>query len=130
MRVVLGLGLRESADLAGFNELSTRLCAPADCRVAVPEFRSHLPLIAVLRGLGRQITLIPRDALRGVPTISQSARSLATYGTGSVAEACALIACPGGAILQPPRRSFDNRLTGALAQAPSDAPIIDERPQP
>lgn len=130
MRVVLGLGLRETADLAGFYDLTAGLCAPADCAIAVPEFRSHLPLIAALRGLGRQVTLIPRAALQGVPTRSQSARSLAAYGTGSVAEACALIACPGGVISQPARRSFDNRLTGALAQAPSDAPIIHERPHP
>ncbi|RRH72060.1 cobalamin biosynthesis protein [Falsigemmobacter faecalis] len=130
MRVVLGLGLREHADLAGFYDLTARLSAPQDCAIAVPEFRRHLPLIAVLRGLGRQLTLIPRTTLSGVPTMSQSARSLAAYGTGSVAEACALIACPGGVILQPARRSFDNRLTGALAQAPFDAPIINERPHP
>ncbi|MGN0931542.1 cobalamin biosynthesis protein [Falsigemmobacter intermedius] len=130
MRVVLGLGLRESADMAGFYDLTAKLSAPPDCGIAVPEFRSHLQLIAALRGLGRQVTLIPRAALRGVETESQSARSLAAYGTGSVAEACALIACPGGVISQPARRSFDNRLTGALAQAPFDAPIIYERPHP
>lgn len=117
MRVVFGLGLRDSAVLAGFHALSAQLDAPADCLIALPAFRGHLPLVQALRDLGRQIVLIPRAGLQGVATPSQSPRSLASYGTGSVAEACALIACPQGVLIRPARPSFDNRLTGALAQS-------------
>lgn len=128
MSLVFGLGLRETALIAGFHDLSAQLDAPPDCLIALPAFRGHLPLVQALRGLGRQIVLIPRAALQGVATPSQSLRSLACYGTGSVAEACALLACPHGALIRPARRSFDNRLTGALAQSRLSLPSDDERP--
>lgn len=132
MSLVLGLGLRATASLAAFAELAARLGAPPDCPVALPAFRADLPLVAGLRRAGRQIRLIPAQDLCGMATPSQSPRSLAQYGTGSVAEACALLACgPAGEILARSLTSIDRSLTAALAQSAATASFLpSERPLP
>jgi cobalt-precorrin 5A hydrolase len=62
------------------------------------------------------IPLAP-EALAGVPTPTHSPASLAAYGTGSVAEASALVAAGAGACLLSPRHISPDRLaTCALAQ--------------
>lgn len=129
---VIGLGLRATATLAAFEALAERLGAPPDCPVALPEFRADLPLARALRQAGRALLLIPRARLQGVLTPSQSPRSLAHYGTGSVAEACALLALAPARLLAPALTSSDRRLTAALARRCDGASTISlcERPLP
>lgn len=117
MSFVIGIGLRATATIAAFDELAKRLGAPPDCSVALPDFRADIPLVAALRLAGRHIVLIPGDRLQGVKTPSQSPRSLADYGTGSVAEACALRAFPECKLIATSLTSADRSMTAALAQA-------------
>ena len=125
MIAVLGIGLRENAALSAFHEIAKRLGAPSGCPVALPAFRAGLPLPQALQAAGHRLVLIPAKDLWGVKTPSQSPRSLAHYGTGSLAEACALLACslvdpsPVGSgparLLAAAMTSSDRTITAALA---------------
>lgn len=66
------------------------------------------------------IALTPA-ALTGIETLSRSARALARYGVGSLAEACALYAAGPGARLLGPRVASPDRLAMA-AIAEGDEP--------
>lgn len=86
-------------------------------RATLPELRALLVevaqgcipgMIACLEGraaqigplaleMGLPLVALPRDALRGVATPSQSDRIMAGFGTGSVAEACAILGAGHGA---------------------------------
>lgn len=74
--------------------------------------------LAPLAGaLGLLLTGVPADVLASTVTFTRSAASLATWGTGSVAEACALAAAgPGARLLRPRCISSDRMATCALAQ--------------
>jgi cobalt-precorrin 5A hydrolase len=74
-------------------------------------------LRAVAQELGLPLLLLAGPALRGVATPSHSARIMADYGTGSVAEACALLAAGTGARIITARQISDARqATCALAE--------------
>lgn len=86
---------------------------------------THLATVAGkaagLRALGAKLGLpvvaVPDGALRGVATLSQSGRVRGLYGTGSVAEAVALVAAGPGARLWGPRAvSADGMATAAVAE--------------
>lgn len=79
-----------------------------------------LPSKAGVQKLAQSLNLpflaVPQVA--GTPTPTQSAASLKAYGTGSVAEACALLAAGPGAVLIASRIiSRDGQATCALAQS-------------
>lgn len=123
MRVV-GLGLRAAATPASLEELFQRLQVSPDLPLAVPAFRESHPAVLDLRQRGRRIIPLPEAALGGVSTPTCSPRLLARYGTGSIAEACALVAAgPAARIILPRVVSADGRATAALAQS-------DESPYP
>jgi cobalt-precorrin 5A hydrolase len=70
------------------------------------------------RDLGLPYVAVAQVA--GTLTPTQSAASRKAHGTGSVAEACALLAAGPGAVLLGPRVvSDDGQATCALAQTPS-----------
>lgn len=123
MRVV-GLGLRAAATLASLEELFQRLQVSPDLPLAVPAFRESHPAVLDLRQRGRRIIPLPEAALNGVRTPTRSLRILARYGTGSIAEACAIVAAgPGARIIVPRVVSADGCATAALARS-------DESPCP
>ena len=67
--------------------------------------------------MGVPLVALPAAALAGIRTQTFSSFSLAAHGTGSVAEASALIAAGEGARLLGPRQiSPDRMATCALAQ--------------
>ena len=117
MRVV-GVGLRAAATLASLGELFQRLDVTTTLALALPAFRQGHPLVRELKGHGFKIGFIPRTALNGISTPTRSARILARYGTGSIAEACALVAAgPAARIILPRVVSADGCATAALAQS-------------
>ncbi|MDD7970790.1 cobalamin biosynthesis protein [Roseinatronobacter alkalisoli] len=88
--------------------------------LACPEARA-----AVLRPLalttGVPLIALPAQALAGVTTPTQSPRMLDTFGTGSVAEACALVAVAragamGARIVVARMTSEDGLATCAVAE--------------
>jgi cobalt-precorrin 5A hydrolase len=122
--MALGLGLRATASLGGVQDLFHRLQVTPALALALPAFRQTHPVVRELQAAGFGITLIPETALRDVATTTRSPRILDRYGTGSLAEACALVAAGRGAQLLWPRViSADGSVTAALAQSV-------ERPDP
>ena len=77
-------------------------------------------LAPLARALGLPLILIDPCTIEGVDTPTRSSASLAAYGTGSVAEAVALVAAGSGARLIATRIiSPDGQATCALAQGVS-----------
>lgn len=121
---VVGLGLRSAATPASLEELIERLQIAPDLPLAVPAFRGSHPAVLDLQRRGRRIIPLPDTALSGISTPTRSPRILARHGTGSIAEACAIVAAgPGARIIVPRVVSTDGRATAALAQS-------DESPCP
>ena len=123
MRVV-GLGLRSAATPASLEELIQRLQVTPDLPLAVPAFRESHPAVLDLQRRGPRIIPPPEAALSGGSTPTRSPRILARHGTGSIAEACAIVAAgPDARIIAPRAVSTDGCATAAIAQS-------DERPDP
>lgn len=121
---IVGLGLRAAATPESLEELFQRLQVTPDLPLAVPAFRESHPAVLDLRQQGRRIIPLPEAALNRVRTPTRSPLILARYGTGSIAEACALVAAgPAARIILPRVVSADGRATAALAQS-------DESPDP
>lgn len=115
---VAGFGMNSRATA---ESLAAALAAagPADALAAL---ESHADRVAPLaRGLG--LPLVAIAAIAGIATPTQSGRSRAAHGTGSVAEAVALAAAgPGARIATPRVASPDRSATCAIAQADISRP--------
>ncbi|MEI6800387.1 MAG: cobalamin biosynthesis protein [Pseudomonadota bacterium] len=73
-------------------------------------------LVRLAQDLGLRILGVPRHALQA-QGVEGSARVMAAYGTGSVAEAAALAAAgPGARLVQPKRSGPDGMAVAALAE--------------
>ncbi|MBB6559778.1 cobalt-precorrin 5A hydrolase [Acidovorax soli] len=128
--LVLGVGLRAHATAATLRGLwqqaKALLPAPADgfCSLAVLEGKEQHPALA---GWRVPVLALPLESLRHQPVATQSARLIARYGTGSVAEAAALAAAgPQAQLLLPRRVAQDGSATLAVARrrvAPLDCCI-------
>lgn len=81
----------------------------ADALATIPERAPELRPLADARGLPLHLVTVA-----GIATPTQSARILAAFGTGSVAEAAAIAA--GGRLIHP-RRTF-GPVTIAIAEVP------------
>lgn len=122
--MVAGLGLRATASLGSVEDLFHRLQVTPAMALALPAFWQAHPVVRELQAAGFGITLIPVTALRDVATTTCSPRILDRYGTGSLAEACALVSAgPQAQLVQPRVISADGCVTAALAQSV-------ERPDP
>ena len=110
--IVAGLGFSSSATLASlraaFELASTGKTVNALATVADKD--GHAALAALAEATELPIHFIPTNDLAEQRTLTCSARSRATYGTGSVAEASALAAAGHGARLISPRQISDDRL--------------------
>lgn len=110
---VAGLGFRASASLAALRDALAR--AGAADALATPQAKADAPQIRAL-ATETGLPLIAVD-VAGIATPTQSPRILATFGTGSVAEAAALAAlAPGARIVQSRVTSTDGTATCAIAQ--------------
>jgi cobalt-precorrin 5A hydrolase len=117
--IVAGFGFRTGVTLAALQD--------ALARAGGPEGVTHLATVAAkAEGLGPLARLLdlpvvaPEEgALRGVRTPTRSDRVEAMFGTGSVAEAAALVVAGPGARLRAPRAvSADGTATAAIAEGP------------
>ncbi len=110
--IVAGLGFSSSATLASlraaFELASTG--ETVDALATVADKDGHAALAALAEATELPIHFIPANDLAEQRTLTCSARSRATYGTGSVAEASALAAAGHGARLISPRQISDDRL--------------------
>jgi cobalt-precorrin 5A hydrolase len=120
--IVAGFGCRTGASPAA---LAAALAVTGHDRpdaLAIPADRAALlePLAAQL---GVPLIPIAAHTLRGVATPTTSPASLIARGTGSVAEAAALVAAGLGARVIVPRRIDPDRLaTCAIARSSSESP--------
>lgn len=115
--IVAGFGCTSRAGLASLKDALARY-DPAPCvtALACPEARQAM-VSPLARALGLPLIALPHAALAGIATPTQSARSMDAYGTGSVAEACALVAAGPGAYLLAGRQvSADGLATCAIAK--------------
>jgi cobalt-precorrin 5A hydrolase len=115
--IVAGFGFRAGVTLAALQDALSRAGGPSSV--------THLATVAAkaegLRPLGDLLGLpvvaLEAEALRGIVTPTTSDRVDAMFGTGSVAEAAALVAAGAGAWLCGPRVvSGDGTATAAIAE--------------
>ncbi|KAJ55174.1 precorrin methylase [Actibacterium mucosum KCTC 23349] len=114
--IVAGFGMRNGTNATSLRD-ALRGAAGAHTVQALATLESKAAMLAPLADVLNLplITLSP-DALQRVATPTQSAASLAAHGSGSVAEAAALIAAGPGASLWSPRHvSGDGMATCAIA---------------
>ncbi|WP_406736523.1 cobalamin biosynthesis protein [Thioclava sp. GXIMD4215] len=122
MTRVLGVGLQSRAESAALAALldAAREAAP-DMLAILADKADHPALQTVLQAVqaaGLPVCLIARSRLNGVATPTYSARVAERFGTGSVAEALALVAAgPEARIVQPRAISPCGTMTTALADS-------------
>ena len=113
----VGFGYCQQASVETLNELLTTLeqqYGPVSILAACQSKSTLVNELAQLRGYAFEI--IADQQLQHVPTVTQSLRSINRFGTGSVAEACALLGAGSGAQLLQPRLIADNHFaTAAIA---------------
>ncbi|TDX29502.1 cobalt-precorrin 5A hydrolase [Modicisalibacter xianhensis] len=115
---VAGFGFRRGARLASLEDALARLEAYHGTIDRLAATQSMWPLVREL-GWARRIAVItvPDVTLPSATTLTRSAHSLRARGTGSVAEAVALLAAgPGATLLGPRLVSADRQATAALAR--------------
>ncbi|MBD3897583.1 cobalamin biosynthesis protein [Halomonas sp. ML-15] len=116
---VAGFGFRHGASLASLKsalEQLERCYGPVE-RLAAAQ--SMLPLVQALgRERGMAVIGVDDASLPTAATLTRSKQSLQARGTGSVAEAVALLAAGPGAVLLGPRLiSTDRMATVAVARS-------------
>jgi cobalt-precorrin 5A hydrolase len=116
MRVV-GLGFRASATVASLDDALARAGGAADLIATLREKAAAPVLLAFAAEYGLAVRAVGRDEMAGAGTLTRSARVAARFGTGSVAEAAALVAAgPGARLLGPRVVSADGLATAAIAE--------------
>lgn len=115
---VAGIGFRRDARIEALRA-ALRAAGGADgvALLATAAEKADAPVIKALAAeLGLPLRAIPHPALAAQRTLTRSARVEAIKGTGSVAEAAALVAAGPGARLTGPRAlSPDGMATAAIA---------------
>lgn len=114
---IAGLGFRDGAVLGSILDALERAGAGEVRHLALPARKAGHPLAGALQGLGYELAFVADAALAAAATLTDSAIARATYGTGSVAEAAALAALPGGRLAGPRTLSADRMATAVLALA-------------
>ncbi|WP_041527157.1 cobalamin biosynthesis protein [Paracoccus aminophilus] len=112
-----GIGLREAALPDDLRDLLALAPAPLAGLATLAEKARHPALAALCRETGLPLREIARADLAAVPTLTRSPGQIARFGTGSLAEACALLAAGPGARLTGPRQiAHSGRATIAFAE--------------
>jgi cobalt-precorrin 5A hydrolase len=116
--IVAGFGFRGAATAESLLDALDKARGPqAPALLATAEDKAAAPALQALSArLGLPIHAVTLDALAQVETPTRSARVRALRGSGSVAEAAALVAAgPGASLLGPRAVSADRMATCALA---------------
>lgn len=114
---VAGFGFRAAATAASLRDAYLRAGGGAD-GLATIAGKAEAPAFAEFaRAEGLRVMPIAAEAISGIATPTQSDRIMARFGTGSVAEAVALVAAGSGAQLRGSRmKSKDGMATAAIAE--------------
>lgn len=116
---VVGIGLRAAATLPSLQQALAGQETGLAALATLEDKADHPAIQSLAKALGLPIRAIPRAALAGLATLTRSCRIEQGFGTGSVAEACALAACgPGARIITPRIAAPDGLATIAIASAP------------
>lgn len=115
--IVAGFGLNSGATLASLQDALAK-AGGAEGVTHLATLASKVEgLAALMEALALPVVGLQPAALRGVATMTRSDRVDALFGTGSVAEAVALVAAGQGARLRAPRAvSADGTATAAIAE--------------
>lgn len=114
--MIAGIGFRTAATPASILDALDRAGAAEARHLALPAVKASHPAVQALIAQGYRITEISAADLAIPATLTESTASRAAHGTGSVAEACAILALGPGACLVAPRAvSADGMATAALA---------------
>jgi cobalt-precorrin 5A hydrolase len=116
--IVAGFGFRGAATAESLLDALDKARGPqAPALLATAEDKAAAPALQALSArLGLPIHAVTLDALAQVETPTRSATVRALRGSGSVAEAAALVAAgPGASLLGPRAVSADRMATCALA---------------
>lgn len=115
---IAGFGFRREASLESLAQALDQLKGLYGAIDKLASAHSMLPLVEELGRLRCIEVIAVADAeLPTVTTLTHSAQSLQARGTGSVAEAVALLAAgPGATLLGPRIISADRQATAALAE--------------
>ncbi len=113
--IVAGLGFRRGVSTESL-KAALRLVGPAQALATAQGKENEPGLRRLAAELGLPIHAVPRDRL-AAQGIEGSSKSMALYGTGSVAEASALAVAGPGAKLKVARRAGpDGMAVAALAE--------------
>ncbi|GBR10350.1 hypothetical protein AA21952_3048 [Acetobacter oeni LMG 21952] len=116
---IAGFGFRRTASLASLRDALAAAGGgrELDALATITEKASSPALQALARELGLPIHGLARETLEHVSTPTRSHRVMAGYGTGSIAEAAALVAAgPGACLLAPRAVSSDGMAVAAIAR--------------
>lgn len=114
---VAGIGFRASATAASLADALARAGGAAELIATLAEKAAAPVLLAFAAERGLAVRAVGRTEMAKVATLTRSARIADRFGTGSVAEAAALVAAGPGARLTGPRRvSADGLATAAIAE--------------
>ncbi len=118
--IVAGFGFRAETSLEALRDALTAAMSlrrgSAVQRIATLADKAA-SLAPLARALGLELVALREDTLTGITVTTHSQASFAARGTGSVAEACALVAAgPGARLLVPRQISSDRTATCALAE--------------
>lgn len=115
---VAGFGFRREATLASLTQALDQLIDQYGAIEKLAAARSMLPLVEELGKLrGIEVIAVADVKLPTVATLTHSTQSMQARGTGSVAEAVALLAAgPGATLLGPRLISADRQATIAVAE--------------
>lgn len=116
---VAGIGFRADAPIMALHEAYEHAGGQADALATIAAKAQAPALMALAKALGLPVLSLAPAQIAGQPTLSQSPRVHARFGTGSLAEAAALAAAgPGARLLGPRVISTDGMATAAIAQGP------------
>lgn len=91
-RLFAGIGLRATASLDDLTALLALAPAPLAGLATLADKAAHPAITGLLHQTGLPLTEITRAALAGISTPTRSPDQIARFATGSLAEACALLA--------------------------------------
>ncbi|MCD9148575.1 cobalamin biosynthesis protein [Pseudophaeobacter flagellatus] len=94
--MIAGFGFRSTATLADLRAALALTGAQPDALASITTKASQSALVDLAQALSVPLIALTEDEITGTPTLTSSSRILTRFGTGSLAEACALVAARKG----------------------------------
>lgn len=117
--IVAGFGFRSEVSLAALQDALARAGGALGVTHLATLAAKAEGLDPLARALGLPVLALDPARVKGIRTLTHSDRVDAMFGTGSIAEAVALLAAGPGARLRGPRAvSADGTATAAIAEGP------------